>query len=56
MDLKSYSNSEPLLRECLAVREKLARDAWTTFTAQSLLGADLLRQGQSLRDTDRPRA
>ncbi len=46
LDLKSYSDAEPLLRECLAVREKLAPDAWTTFNAQSLLGAALVGQGQ----------
>jgi len=41
-----YRDAEPLLRECLAVREELSPDAWTTFIAQSLLGAALLGQGQ----------
>jgi serine/threonine protein kinase len=36
--------AEPLLRACLAVRQKKAPDAWTTFNTQSLLGDSLLGQ------------
>jgi serine/threonine-protein kinase len=39
-----YSEAEPLLRECLALRQKLQPDAWTTFNTQSLLGGALLGQ------------
>jgi serine/threonine protein kinase/tetratricopeptide (TPR) repeat protein len=36
--------AEPLLRECLAIRQKHKADHWMTFQAQSLLGASLLGQ------------
>jgi hypothetical protein len=36
--------AEPLLRACLAVRQKKEPDAWTTFNTQSLLGDSLLGQ------------
>jgi hypothetical protein len=36
--------AEPLLRECLAIREKTQPDQWTTFQAMSLLGGALLGQ------------
>jgi hypothetical protein len=39
-----HAAAEPLLRECLAAREKQEPDAWTTYYAQSLLGAALLGQ------------
>lgn len=39
-----FTEAEPLLRECLAIREKTEPDAWTTFNTQSLLGAALLGQ------------
>ncbi len=41
---KQWAEAEPLLRECLAIRQKSERDAWTTFHTQSLLGAALLGQ------------
>jgi hypothetical protein len=44
LDVKAYADAEPLLRECLALREKLAPDAWTTFNARSMLGGALLGQ------------
>ena len=34
--------AEPLLRECLAIREKVQPDEWTTFNTRSLLGGSLL--------------
>jgi serine/threonine protein kinase/tetratricopeptide (TPR) repeat protein len=37
-------DAEPILRECLAMREKKGADLWTTFNAKSLLGASLLGQ------------
>jgi tetratricopeptide (TPR) repeat protein len=39
--------AEPFLRESLALREKAAPDAWTTFESRSLLGAALMAQGKS---------
>jgi serine/threonine protein kinase/tetratricopeptide (TPR) repeat protein len=36
--------AEPILRECLGIREKQEPDAWTTFNATSLLGASLFGQ------------
>ena len=41
---KKWSEADPLLRECLAIREKTQPDAWTTFNAQSLLGGALMGQ------------
>jgi serine/threonine protein kinase/tetratricopeptide (TPR) repeat protein len=42
--VKAYADAEPLLRECLAVREKTQPDLWNTFTAKSMLGGALLGQ------------
>lgn len=42
--VKGFSEAEPLLRECLAIREKTQPDVWTTFNTQSLLGGALLGQ------------
>jgi len=39
-----HAAAEPLLRECLAIREKTEPNAWTTFNTQSLLGTSLLGQ------------
>jgi serine/threonine protein kinase len=38
------AKAEPLLRECLAGREKQEPDAWRTFEARSMLGAALMGQ------------
>jgi tetratricopeptide (TPR) repeat protein len=35
---KKWADAEPVLRECLALREKIRPDAWTTFNTQSMLG------------------
>ena len=35
---KKWTEAEPLLRECLAIREKTQPDVWSTFNTQSLLG------------------
>ena len=40
----AFGEAEPLLRECLAIREKTEPDAWTTFNTQSMLGGALLGQ------------
>jgi serine/threonine protein kinase/tetratricopeptide (TPR) repeat protein len=41
---KAFAEAAPLLRECLAIREKAEPDAWTTFNTRSLLGGALLGQ------------
>lgn len=41
---KQYTRAEPLLRECLKIREKQAPDAWNTFNIHTTLGAVLLGQ------------
>jgi hypothetical protein len=41
---EKWAEAEPVLRECLAIREKTQPDAWTTFNTQSLLGGALLGQ------------
>jgi tetratricopeptide (TPR) repeat protein len=41
---KNWSEAEPHLRACVAVRAKWQPDAWTMFDAQSLLGGSLLGQ------------
>ncbi len=38
------ADAEPLLRECLAIREKTEPDAWATFCTKSVLGGSLLGQ------------
>ncbi len=44
LEMKGYVEAEPLLRECLTIREKTQPDAWTTFNTQSMLGGALLGQ------------
>ncbi len=41
VDHGEFAEAEPLLREGLAIREKLAPNEWSTFNARSLLGAAL---------------
>jgi len=41
---KRYSEAEPLLRECLAIREKKAPDTWRRFATLTLLGDAVLGQ------------
>jgi tetratricopeptide (TPR) repeat protein len=41
---KKWAEVEPVLRECLALREKQQPQAWTTFNTQSMLGEALLGQ------------
>jgi tRNA A-37 threonylcarbamoyl transferase component Bud32 len=39
-----WTEAEPLLRECLAIREKKEPDDWRTFNTKSMLGGALLGQ------------
>ncbi len=41
---KRWTEAEPHLRECLAIREKAQPDVWSTFNTKSLLGVALLGQ------------
>jgi len=44
LELKAWIDAEPLLRQCLAIRQAKSPDAWITFNSQSLLGGALLGQ------------
>jgi serine/threonine protein kinase/tetratricopeptide (TPR) repeat protein len=44
LELQKGAEAEPLLRECLAIRQKTQPDAWSTFNTQSMLGGALLGQ------------
>ncbi|HQR06352.1 MAG TPA: serine/threonine-protein kinase [Gemmatales bacterium] len=44
MQQKKWTEAEPILYECLAIREKKQSDAWTTFNTHSMLGGTLLSQ------------
>jgi tetratricopeptide (TPR) repeat protein len=46
LQLKAHADAEPLLRECLAIREKTQPDVWNTFNTKSQLGGALLGQGK----------
>jgi hypothetical protein len=39
-----WTEAEAILRECLAIREKVQPDEWTTFNTRSQLGGSLLGQ------------
>ena len=41
---QKWADAEPVLRECLAIREKFQPDEWSTFNARSMLGGSLLGQ------------
>jgi eukaryotic-like serine/threonine-protein kinase len=41
---KKWTEAEPLLRECLAIREEAQSDMWSTFNTQSVLGGAFLGQ------------
>jgi serine/threonine protein kinase len=43
-EMKKWVEVEPLLRECLAIREKSLPDDWRTFNTMSALGGALLGQ------------
>jgi hypothetical protein len=40
----AFADAEPLLRECLAIREKTIPNDWSTFNTMSMLGGALLGQ------------
>ena len=44
LKLEKWADAEPLLRECLAIRERMQPDAWSTFNTRSMLGGSLLGQ------------
>ncbi len=44
LQAKAFTQAEPLLRECLAIREKTQADEWTTFATKSILGGALSGQ------------
>ena len=44
LQVQAFAEVEPLLRECLAIREKTQPDSWLTFNTKSMLGAALLGQ------------
>ncbi len=44
LQVKAYADAEPILRECLAIREKTEPDLSSTFAARSMLGGALLGQ------------
>ena len=41
-----YADAEPVLRECLTIREKKTADSWTRFNTTSQLGESLLGRGR----------
>ena len=41
-----YADAEPVLRECLTIREKNAAGSWVRFNTASQLGESLLGQGR----------
>ncbi len=41
---QKYAEAEPILRQCLAVRQNLEPNEWPTFNTQSMLGESLLGQ------------
>ncbi len=44
LEQKKWTEAEPLLRECLAIRQQTQPDVWSTFNTKSLLGGALLGQ------------
>jgi tetratricopeptide (TPR) repeat protein len=44
MKCGQHAAAEPLLRECLAIRDKNEPDDWMTFDTQSMIGAALMGQ------------
>ena len=46
LEQDQWLEAEPVLRECLAIREKAQPNDWATFNTQSMLGASLIGQGR----------
>jgi serine/threonine protein kinase len=43
-----YAEAEPAARECLAIRQRLRPDDWSTYHARSMLGGALAGQGRAV--------
>ncbi len=50
MKQEKWGEAQSTLSECLAIREKIQPDAWTTFNTQSMLGGALLGSARSAND------
>ncbi len=46
LEQQKWAEAEPVIRECLAIREKIDPDSWTTFYSRSMLGGALLGQSK----------
>jgi hypothetical protein len=44
LEQEKWEDAEPIVRECLAIREKFQPDGWPTFNIRSMLGGSLLGQ------------
>lgn len=44
LKVEAFSDAEPILLECLAIREKKDAEGWSTFNTKSMLGGSLLGQ------------
>jgi tetratricopeptide (TPR) repeat protein len=44
VEMKKWEDAEPLLRDCLAIREQTQPDFWSTFNTRSMLGGALLER------------
>ncbi|MFK7820096.1 MAG: tetratricopeptide repeat protein, partial [Planctomycetaceae bacterium] len=44
LKVEAFAEAEPILRECLVIREKSLPDSWLTANSKSLVGATLLGQ------------
>jgi tetratricopeptide (TPR) repeat protein len=52
LQVTAFADAEPMLRECLTIREKTAPDDWRTFNTKSMLGGSLVGQAKQLQATD----
>ncbi|MBI3469664.1 MAG: serine/threonine protein kinase [Planctomycetes bacterium] len=52
LESKRYAAAEPLLRECLVIRQKAHPDTWQLANTQSMLGGALAGQARELLATD----
>ena len=53
LDVNEFADAEPMLRECLAIREKAEPDDWRTFNTQSMLGGACWDKPSSCRPPTR---
>ncbi len=44
LEAKAYKEAEPIIRECLAIRERIMPDHWLLFNMKAMLGRVLLGQ------------